>query len=433
MTRKQRSRWLLLIGCASAFLGAFPLTAQTPIGSEFQVNPESLGAQNQPDLHFDDEGRLWLAWADSIGPHAEFNRVMARAVSAQGVLGPVRVLADTSDVPFTPIIGPLIIPSPSGDLRIFYTRRDEEGFDRVYGQRFNSEGDALGNRVPVSPPPPSAAFGVAAAALPNNGLFFVTLGNSCVVCTKLRASVYARVLSPDDSLASPYFQVPHHSQGSPGRGVRSLAVDGRGNAIIVWSIGQGDPDARDYADIYARRFSSSGEPIGPEFVVNTTLRGTQLDASVAADADGDFVVVWQTRFPGGLLRSIFGQRFSKSGKKVGPEFRVNEERIEKDFLPSVAMDRQGNFVVAWQSFSRSPDRAQCGQVRLRLYRHDGTPVGSEFPVAPGDAACGEEVKVAFGPDGVFALVWSVEKGYSDETGTDFDVYATRFSVSPSLP
>ncbi len=154
---------------------------------------------------------------------------------------------------------------------------------------------------------------------------------------------------------------------------------------------------------------------------------------MAADEDGDFVVVWQNRFPGGLLRSIFGQRFSKTGKKLGPEFRINEEKVEKDFQPSVAMDREGNFVVAWQSFSRSPERAQCGQVRLRLYRRDGTPAGPEFPAGPGYAACGEEVKVAFGPDGVFAVVWSVEKGFSPETGTDFDVYAARFSVSPALP
>ncbi len=200
-------------------------------------------------------------------------------------------------------------------------------------------------------------------------------------------------------------------------------------------MGNGDPvsNPRDYSDIHGRRFSSDGKSISQEFVVNTTLRGTQYAPSVAADAEGNFVVVWQTQFPGGLLRSIFGQRFSKTGQKVGPEFRVNEERFEKDFVPSVAMDREGNFVVAWQSFSRSPTRAQCGQVRARLYRRDGTPAGPEFPVAPGYAACGEEPKVAFGPNGVFAFVWSVDKGYSPETGTDFDVHAARFSVSPALP
>jgi hypothetical protein len=142
-------------------------------------------------------------------------------------------------------------------------------------------------------------------------------------------------------------------------------------------------------------------------------------------------VVWQTRFPNSLFRSIFGQRFSKTGKKVGPEFRVNEDRVEKDFAPSVTMDHDGNFVVAWQSFSRA--RLGCGEVRARLYRRDGTPAGPEFPGAPGDAACGEAPKVAFGPDGIFAIVWQVELGFSPDTGTDFDVYAARFSVAPPSP
>ena len=120
------------------------------------------------------------------------------------------------------------------------------------------------------------------------------------------------------------------------------------------------------------------------------------------------------QFPGGLLRSIFGQRFSKTGKKVGPEFRVNEDRVEKDFAPSVAMDHDGNFVVAWESFSLA--RPDCVQVRARLYRRDGKPAGPEFPAAPGDAACGEAPKVAFGPNGVFAIAWQVELGFSPTRG-----------------
>jgi hypothetical protein len=262
-------------------------------------------------------------------------------------------------------------------------------------------------------------------------VFLASLGSPCSTCPKRTVSLYGRVLDPDGSLASRFFRIPSKLSGLLDNGPQNLAVDGLGNSVVVWSLGNGDPDSRDYSDIHARRFSSAGVPIDPEFVVNTTLRGSQGDASVAADAAGDFVVVWQTRFPGSLFRSIFGQRFSKTGKKVGPEFRVNEDRVEKDFAPSVAMDSEGNFVVAWESFSVA--RPDCVQVRARLFRRDGKPAGPEFPVAPGDAACGEAPKVAFGPQGVFAIVWQVELGFSSDTGTDFDVYAARFSVSPSLP
>lgn len=425
-SRHHRTLSLQILACAAWFLSPVALMAQTPVGSAFLVNPPSVGTQDEPDLQFDKNGNLWLAWLDGIGADADFDRLMARAVSPQGELGPVLVLADTSDSPFTPVDLPLILPKPDGSLEVFYVRSDTNGFALVYGQRFSTAGVPLADRFLVSPAPPASFLRTTAALLPNGSVFLANLGALCEICSKLKVSLYGRVLASDDSLASSFFQIPRRLSGVSGNGARNVAADGLGNVTVVWSVGNGDPDARDYSDIHARRFSAAGVPISQEFVVNTTLPGTQGDASVAADATGDFVVVWQTKFPGGLLRSIFGQRFSKSGEKVGPEFRVNEDRMEKDFVPQVAMDRDGNFVVAWESFS--PARPDCIQIRARLYRN-GRPAGPEFPAAPGDAACGEAPKVAFGPNGVFAIVWHVELGSSPDAGVDFDVYAARFSAS----
>ncbi len=428
--RHQGTDWLQIVAFAAACLFASCLEAQSPIGAAFLVNPPSVGNQNQPDLQFDENGNLWVAWLDSIGFEADFDRVMARTVSPQGELGPALVLADTSDIPFTPVEETQILTRRDGSLEVFYARSDANGFTRVYGQRFSAAGAPLTDRFLISPAPPSAFLRTAAARLPNGGVFLANLGSLCEICPKRKVSLYGRILAPDDSLASPFFQIPRRLSGASDNATRNVAADGYGNVTVVWSLGNGDPDSRDYSDIHARRFSSLGVPISQEFVVNSTLRGIQGDAAVAADAAGDFVVVWQTQFPGGLLRSIFGQRFSKTGEKVGPEFRVNEDRMEKDFVPKVAMDRDGNFAVAWESFS--PARPDCIQIRARLYRRDGTPAGPEFPAAPGDAACGEAPRVAFGPNGIFAIAWHVELGFSPDTGTDFDVYAARFSVAPPL-
>jgi hypothetical protein len=429
--RHQGTDWLQILAFAAACLFASCLEAQSPIGSAFLVNPPSVGTQDEPDLQFDENGNLWVAWLDSIGFEADFDRVMARAVSQQGEFGPVLILADTSDIPFTPVQETQILPRRDGSLEVFYIRSDSEGFTQVYGQRFSTAGDPLADRFLVSTAPPASFLTTAAAVLPNGGVFLANLGALCETCPKLRVSLYGRILAPDDSLASPFFQIPRRLSGASDAAAHNVAVDGSGNVTVVWSLGNGDPDSRDYSDIHARRFSSAGVPISQEFVVNTTLPGTQAGPSVAADAAGDFVVVWQTQFPGELLRSIFGQRFSKTGEKVGPEFRVNEDRVEKDFIPQVAMDHEGNFVVAWESFSIA--RPDCVQIRARLYRRDGTPAGPEFPAAPGDAACGEAPKVAFGPNGIFAIAWQVELGFDPVTGTDFDVYAARFSASPPLP
>ena len=408
---------------------ASSLTAQSPVGPKFLVNPPSSGAQDSPDLQFDNSGRLWITWLDTLGPDAAFDRVMARAVLPHGDLGPSLTLLDTSDVPFTPAIEPLILPSHEG-FDLIYTRQTGQGFGHAYDQQFDDSGKPQGGRVVLTPPAPASAIGVAVAAFPTEGFVLMTTGTPCLTCPgPAQGSLFARIFAPDVSTVRQYFRVPRKSEMAV-QGVRSIAVSGEGDITAVWG-GVDDLAARDGSDIHGRRFSSLGEPVDTEFVVNTTLRGTQSAPSVAADAAGDFVVVWQARFPNSLLRSIFGQRFSKTGKKVGPEFRVNEDRVEKDFAPSVAMDHDGNFVVAWESFSQA--RPDCTQVRARLYRRDGKPAGPEFPVAPGDAACGELPKVAFGPNGIFAIAWEVELGFSPDTGSDFDVYAARFSVSPALP
>lgn len=61
-----------------------------------------------------------------------------------------------------------------------------------------------------------------------------------------------------------------------------------------------------------------------EFQVNTYTTTDQGGPAVAADAAGNFVVVWKSCFDqDGDLCGVFGQRYSRTGTVVGTEFRVN--------------------------------------------------------------------------------------------------------------
>ena len=70
---------------------------------------------------------------------------------------------------------------------------------------------------------------------------------------------------------------------------------------------------------------------------------------MAADAGGNFVVVWQSSTQDGLGDGVFGQRYDSAGAPLGPEFRVNTYTTADQREPSVAADPLGNFVVAWSS------------------------------------------------------------------------------------
>src|SRR5262249_41410864 len=99
-------------------------------------------------------------------------------------------------------------------------------------------------------------------------------------------------------------------------------------------------------------------PVGPETLVNTTVAGDQgfftswsgegQVNSVAADANGNYVVVWEGNGVGDSY-GVFAQRYLADGTPSGSEFRVNVATAADQVGPVVAMDHAGDFAVAWST------------------------------------------------------------------------------------
>ena len=70
------------------------------------------------------------------------------------------------------------------------------------------------------------------------------------------------------------------------------------------------------------------------------------------DAEGDFVVAWESYGQDGSKYGIYAQRFNASGHAQGSEQRVNTYTQDSQRQPSVAMDSAGDFVVAWESYGQ---------------------------------------------------------------------------------
>ena len=136
-----------------------------------------------------------------------------------------------------------------------------------------------------------------------------------------------------------------------------------------------------------------GDPLGPEFRVNTFTTDWQVSSAVAAGGSGDFVSLAKlcrtarlgsasatssgtplARVPRqrrGIRRpSVTAERrpsscrsdtdgssgsvfaATSSGAPLGPEFRVNTYTTSSQSGPSVTADTAGNFVVVWSSYSQ---------------------------------------------------------------------------------
>src|SRR5678816_1699082 len=93
-------------------------------------------------------------------------------------------------------------------------------------------------------------------------------------------------------------------------------------------------------------------------------------------------------------------RTTPSLTPVGPEFPVNTLTEERQWDPAVAMDADGDFVVAFVGYGDSYVDPGWG-VFARLYQADGTPRGDQFRIADVPSMFSNEVSAAMAPDGDF--------------------------------
>src|SRR5262245_38259314 len=191
-----------------------------------------------------------------------------------------------------------------------------------------------------------------------------------------------------------------------------------GSFVVVWhGSGQGDAYG-----IFGQRFDSAGVPQGAEFQVNSYTTSYQNFPAVASDANGNFVVIWASSGQVGSNRVILGQRFDSVGAPRGGEFLVNENTRAQQSAPSVASDASGNFVVVWDSY---PDNQGAWEVFGRRYDSGGGPIGNEFRVNSYTASHQHFSSVSSDAAGNFVVVWSSDEQDGDAHGVFGQRYASR--------
>ena len=90
------------------------------------------------------------------------------------------------------------------------------------------------------------------------------------------------------------------------------------------------------------------QPMGNQFRVNSNTANPHSNPTVAMDANGNFAVAWQeTGAALGFFNDIQAQRYNSNGDPVGGNFRVNTEVTAIEFDPHVAIDNQGDLGITW--------------------------------------------------------------------------------------
>src|SRR4029078_10190251 len=115
------------------------------------------------------------------------------------------------------------------------------------------------------------------------------------------------------------FQVNTYTTGP--QAAPSVASDASGNFLVVWEECNGQDGSG--CGGFGQRVDASGVPQGGEFRVNSYTTGDQFPSAVTADGAGNFVVVWFGVDQGGVYYDVFARRFDASGAPLASEFQVN--------------------------------------------------------------------------------------------------------------
>ncbi len=198
----------------------------------------------------------------------------------------------------------------------------------------------------------------------------------------------------------------------------SVAMDASGNFVVVWVSDGQDGDGK---EVYAQRYDRLGTPQGVEFRANTYTTGFQQNCSVAMDPNGNFVIAWESQEQDSDgSHGVYGQRYDSSGTPQGDEFQVNTTEGDSQGTPSIAMDADGDFVVTWQSYAQDGDNYG---VYGQRYDSSGTKQGTEFPVNTYTTNHQSQSSVAMDANGNFVVAWASD----GQDGDGFGVYARRYN------
>jgi hypothetical protein len=242
------------------------------------------------------------------------------------------------------------------------------------------------------------------------GAFLISISVFVALVSVPRAWAQGNPLGPE-------FRVNTYTTGA--QDLSSIASDALGNFVVVWQDGGGQDGSG--LGIFGQRFDNGGAPLGPEFLVNTYTTAYQFGPSVAADASGNFVVVWQSFAQDGSSAGVFGQRYASSGASLGVEFRVNTYTTNGQAPTSIAADSSGNFVVVWQSDAQ--DGSSLGVFGQR-FTSSGIPLGPEFRVNTYTTGSQQRASVASDTSGNFVVVWQ-----SGHDGSSNGVFGQRYASS----
>jgi hypothetical protein len=361
MTQKSR---LVCLFAVLACLLVVPLCSAAPnpqvVGSEIKVNTNNDSLLHNPAVAFDASGRSMVVWEnDLLGIRGRLYDASGNALGSElALVANAAWSALPGTAPVTFHRDPAITFLPSGDFLLAWA--EEKG---------------------------SLEWTI----------FFESLQIQSREIVVQRFSVSGQPTARSFTLSS------------GGAGLKSrprLATRPAGDVAAAW-MSQVGPSATPAGEIgvFTRLVAATGRPVGTQTQVDTIAGSTGSTPALAAEADSSYLVAWESqKGSDNFNTAVAGRVFDASGAAIGAPFAITSGTTGPQRRPSVATNRQGSYLVAWQSYFKDVWHARIdGQIVSKA----GGLLGKVQVISSGGGSNFSEIAptAVSAPGNTFVLVW----------------------------
>lgn len=355
----------------------------TFLDPEFQVNDYSEGGQGGVDVAIDSEGNFLIVWS---GAHPDGGK----AIWAKWYLSNGEPVGAEFKVNLTSnsVGNASLAMFHDGNALVVWR---ETGPMQIRGRLISHLGGALGSEIDI---PSSSDWYV--------GIPSVTAdrrGEAVVAWDGLDEAVLARRFHSDGTAIDDDFRV---NTCTMCHSTYEVAVDAgsNGNFVVTWISGN---------DQMARAYSPAGMPIGPDFLVDSSVTASN-NGGTAVDFAGRFLALWSAG-------EVYARLFDINGIPTSEKILLNDEEDTSAYA-NISRNDFGNFVVAYSDWNGP------WAIFTHSFVNVFQPLEHDLKVNESDENSGGKPKVAIDNSGNGVVAWETEP----DTGLSGNVFARRFMV-----
>ncbi|WP_157218518.1 beta strand repeat-containing protein [Flavisphingomonas formosensis] len=392
--------------------------AYNTLGSEFLVNTTKSGQQTDAAITALATGGFVLCWTDASGSGADSSGsgIKAQIYDANGGLvgSEFLVNSQTAGAQTQASVATLA----SANFVVTWTDASGVGPDAsqlgIKAQMFSASGAKIGSEFLVNTTTNLNQNAPTITNLANGGFVVSWVDASATAPDANSTGVRAQIFDANGAKVGSEFLV--NTTTLSAQNYPALTSLSSGGFVATWvdSSGLGGDNAA--PGIKAQLFSATGTKIGAEFLVNSTIAGSQDQPTITSLDNGGFVVVWRDQSGVGDTSGsgLKAQIFDANGGKIGAEFQVNTTELNAQDQPIVTAIA-GGFAVSWRDNSMlSTDSSGFG-IKMQVFDDAGHRLGSEFQVNSSIYGTQEMPTITALANGSLVVAWNDYSGTAGDT------------------